>query len=302
LGRSHLKQSTAEFRGHCWFSHFARGSSFLNVISLEKGTGMQALERQHQYISFLQRLKSTAERILLLDYDGTLAPFSVNRDHAFPYPEVPALISRIMAQGTRVVLVTGRPARELVPLSGIHPHPEIWGSHGMERLQADGSYDAAILPPDAQSGLLIATQLLEEESLQRRMELKPGGVAVHWRDEPAEEVVSIRDRVLHRLTPLLSEYPLRLLEFDGGLELRISGWNKGSAVTTVLNEAGEDAAVAYLGDDITDEDAFRALKGRGLSVLVRREHRGTDADIWLQPPEDLIGFFQEWLRETGGGL
>ena len=263
---------------------------------------MEALERQQQYVPFLDLLRSATERVLLLDYDGTLAPFSVDRDHAFPYPEVPGLISRVMATGSRVVLVSGRPARELVPLSGIHPHPEIWGSHGMERLQADGSYDAAVLPSNEQSGLLVATQVLEEEGLQRRLELKPGGVAVHWRGQPTEEIASIKDRVLHLWTPLLSEYPLRLLQFDGGLELRISEWNKGSAVSIILNELSTDAAVAYLGDDMTDEDAFRALKGRGLSGLVRREYRQTDADIWLQPPEDLIQFFNEWLRETGGEL
>jgi trehalose 6-phosphate phosphatase len=263
---------------------------------------MEALERQQQYVSFLDLLRSATERVLLLDYDGTLAPFSVDRDHAFPYPEIPGLIARIIATGTRVVLVSGRPARELIPLSGIHPHPEIWGSHGMERLQADGSYDAAVLPSDEQSGLLVATQVLEEEGLQRRLELKPGGVAIHWRDQPAEEIAAIKGRVVQLWTPLLSEYPLRLLEFDGGLELRISEWNKGSAVTTILNEVSAEAAVAYLGDDLTDEDAFRALQGRGLSVLVRREHRQTVADVWLQPPEDLIQFFNEWLRETGGEL
>ena len=54
----------------------------------------------------------------MLDYDGTLAPFVVDRTLALPYPEVPPLIVRIMAQGTRVVLISGRPVRELLLLSG----------------------------------------------------------------------------------------------------------------------------------------------------------------------------------------
>jgi trehalose 6-phosphate phosphatase len=263
---------------------------------------MKALERQDPYALFLDQLRSASERVLLLDYDGTLAPFSVDRDHAFPYPEVPSLIGQIMTLGTRVILVSGRPARELVSLSGIHPHPEIWGSHGMERLSKDGSYEAGELPEQESSGLLLATQLAEADELERRLELKPGGVAVHWRDQPEEEVEALRHRVLQLWSPLLEEYPLRLLQFDGGIEIRVSEWSKGTAVETILKEVGPGAAIAYLGDDTTDEDAFRVLKGKGLGVLVREEERATEADLWLRPPEQLVHFLQEWLREIGGEI
>jgi|SRR5215831_2590798 len=261
---------------------------------------MKALERQEGCASFWDQLKTARERVLLLDYDGTLAPFSVNRDQAFPYPEVPELIEQIRAQGTRVVLVTGRAARELIPLSGIHPHPEIWGSHGMERVKPDGTYHSGTLPDAEREGLLLAAQRIEAEGWERRMELKPGGVAVHWRGERSDETKKIRDRVLSVWRSLVSEYRLRLIEFDGGLELRASEWSKGSAVNTILNELGEDAAVAYLGDDSTDEDAFRALKGKGLTVLVRPEQRTSAADVWLRPPEGLTEFLREWLQESRG--
>jgi trehalose 6-phosphate phosphatase len=263
---------------------------------------MKALERQDPYALFLDQLRSASQRVLLLDYDGTLAPFSVDRDHAFPYPAVPPLISQIMSLGTRVIIISGRPARELVPLSGIHPHPEIWGSHGMERLKADGSYEAGALPEQESAGLLLATQLVEADALGRRLELKPGGVAVHWRDQPAEEVDEMRHRVKQLWSPLLEEYPLRLLEFDGGIEIRVSEWSKGTAVETIMKEVAPGVAIAYLGDDTTDEDAFRALKGKGLGVLVREEERATEADLWVRPPDQLLHFLQEWLRETGGEI
>jgi trehalose-6-phosphatase len=54
--------------------------------------------------------------------------------------------------------------------------------------------------------------------------------------------------------------------------------------------------VAYLGDDLTDEDAFRALKGKGLSVLVRKESRTTEADCWLKPPDELLDFLKKWHK------
>src|SRR6266700_6495154 len=103
--------------------------------------------------SFLERVRRATSRALLLDYDGTLAPFTLDRTRAFPYREIPELIAQIMRHQTRVVLVSGRPATELLFLSGIHPHPEIWGSHGTERLHPDGSYEVDAPPLEQRKAL-----------------------------------------------------------------------------------------------------------------------------------------------------
>lgn len=96
------------------------------------------------------------------------------------------------------------------------------------------------------------------------------------------------------MVALVEKGGLELLEFDGGVELRVSGRNKGSVVREVLAEEPTDAAVAYLGDDWTDEDAFRALRGRGLGVLVRDELRPTAAELWIRPPHQLVEFLDRW--------
>src|SRR5271169_5913032 len=91
---------------------------------------------------FFRDVARARESALMLDYDGTLAGFRQNRDEALPYPGVSELLQEIMATGrTRVVLITGRRAHELVPLLDVSPHPEIWGTHGLERLRIDGSYE-----------------------------------------------------------------------------------------------------------------------------------------------------------------
>jgi len=91
---------------------------------------------------------------------------------------------------------------------------------------------------------------------------------------------------------------LMLLDFSAGVELR-AGRDKGGAVRAILAEtdkAGETRIpAAYLGDDFTDEAAFRAMKERGLSVLVRQEWRETGADVWIKPPEELKAFLKRWL-------
>jgi trehalose 6-phosphate phosphatase len=70
-------------------------------------------------------------------------------------------------------------------------------------------------------------------------------------------------------------------------------------VRAILSEADAGAPVAYLGDDATDEAAFRAINCFGphiLSVLMRRQWHKTEADIWLRPPVELRGFLEDWFR------
>jgi trehalose 6-phosphate phosphatase len=260
---------------------------------------MKVAEWQSVCESFFERVSHARTRALLLDYDGTLAPFTPDRTRAFPYREIPELISQIMRHQTRVVLISGRPATELVFLSGIHPHPEIWGSHGAERLHPDGSYEVDAPPPEQRAALQLASRSLQSCGLSPRTETKPGGIAVHWRGLSPEERAAIENKVRNLWSTLVSGYGLQVLPFDGGLELRTPGKNKGDAVAAILGEIGLHAAVAYLGDDQTDENAFRAIKGRGLAVLVRAEPRPTMADVWLRPPEELGRFLRGWLAACG---
>jgi trehalose-phosphatase len=108
----------------------------------------------------------------------------------------------------------------------------------------------------------------------------------------------IRAKVAEGLPYLAQSKGLQLKEFDGGIELRIPGRDKGYAVASALGEMGEEVAAAYLGDDFTDEDAFRAIQGKGLSVLVREEFRPTDADVWIIPPRELLDFLGRWMEAT----
>ena len=261
---------------------------------------MKTLHSETMHLPFLERLASAPQRVLMLDYDGTLAPFVVERDLAFPYPGVPTLIGRIMLAGTRVVLISGRAAREVAQLSCVVPQPEIWGSHGLERLHPDGTYELVPLPREQREGLSEAITVLHTELPPERVEAKPGSVAVHWRGLNQQKAEDLRSRLQTLWADLPRKYPLELLEFDGGLELRVAGRDKGDAVRAILREVSSESAVAYLGDDRTDEDAFRAINGRGLSVLVRAEARPTDAEIWLQPPQGLTRFLEDWLRSSGG--
>lgn len=247
---------------------------------------------------FFNQLRDAEHCALLLDYDGTLAPFHVSPGLARPYPGISPLLDAIMQNGrTRVILISGRWTRDLLPLTGLKRTPEIWGSHGWERLFPDGRYEAATPNETALRGLAEADTWIEEIiALGGRTEQKPSGLAIHWRGLDPLTAGQIRNLVRENWAMQAQDTGLALHEFDGGIELRVPGRNKGQALETVLGEMPAATVAAYLGDDLTDEDAFRALQGRGLSILVRAELRATAADLWLTPPHELIDFLTQWHK------
>jgi len=259
-------------------------------------------ERELQWEQFFARLEQRGSGALALDYDGTLAPFKQDRHAAVPYAGVKELIRDIMATGaTRVVLISGRPAEEVRSLLGLSSAPEIWGAHGLQRLHADGGCEMAEIKGPERKTLQEAEAWLEQHELGHLAERKPGSIAVHWRGLTHEESDRINGKVRSAWVPLAARYQMSLLEFDGGIELRAGGGNKGKAVLTILRELDTGTPLAFLGDDTTDEDAFLALQGSdALTVLVRPEWRETNARAWIRPPGELLQFFREWLERTGG--
>ena len=249
------------------------------------------------------RLHRSPGSLLMLDFDGTLAPFRESRLQTRPYPGIQPLLEALGDRercGSRTVLVTGRPSKSLRTLLGLEPNLEIWGCHGAERLRADGVYQGPDLDSGRVEGLRrahwVALQLLPAHKVER----KPVSVAAHWRGVPRGERGRIRLALENRWTGIADRYNLQLLPFDGGLEAVVPGFHKGKAVARLLEETPPDHPAAYLGDDLTDERAFAALGTRGLSVLVRPAWRPTRARAWLRPPEEVRAFLACWLRCTQG--
>lgn len=252
---------------------------------------------------FFARLHAARTRVLMLDYDGTIAPFQVDPATARPYPGVVPLLDGILrARHTRLVIVSGRWTKDLLPLLGLARAPEIWGSHGWERLHASGSYEGPRLRAQAVEILVSADDWIAQvEALGARAERKPASLAFHWRGLGDDRIAAIRASLFEKWRDLAAADELLWHDFDGGIELRAAGRDKGYVVRTLMAEAGPDAEFAYLGDDETDEDAFRAMPPGSAAVLVRPQPRPSAASYWVQAPAGLLDFLRRWHDAAGGG-
>lgn len=254
--------------------------------------------------NFFHTFIADRKPLLLLDYDGTLAPFRVDRSKAKPYTGVREALARIQQKGrTRLVVITGRPAKEICPLlRGTPPvlqeNVEVWGLHGAERLRIDGHRELEEAPPATQRRLDELREYLRHNNLGGEFEDKPNAAVMHWRGASPRTAKFIETRTRELFEPLAKLEGLTLLQFEGGLELRV-GRDKGGAVSAVIAEEPPGTPVAYVGDDITDEAAFKAVNGVDgphLSVLMRPEPRETSANLWLRPPSGLRAFLKRWNK------
>ena len=262
-------------------------------------------EKEEKLEEFFEALKGAPRSFLFLDYDGTLAPFRVDRFTARPWTGVRELLKLIQQQGrTRMTMITGRPAQEIRPLLGLEPPLEVWGLHGAERIYANGRRELEEAPAQTQAKLEELRATLRRDSLGGLFEDKANGVVMHWRGASPARAKQIERRTRALFEPMAQMDGLMLLDFESGLELR-AGRDKGGAVKAILEEArveGFQGPAAFLGDDLTDEAAFAVMNGLDsahLSVLVRREPRETVADVWMKPPGELLGFLGRWVGAVG---
>ena len=80
--------------------------------------------------------------------------------------------------------------------------------------------------------------------------------------------------------------------------MRCPGKSKGTAIKAILADLKPDLPIAFLGDDLTDEDGFAAIEGRGLGVLVRSEQRQTRAALRIAPPNGVLEFLENWCKNA----
>jgi trehalose 6-phosphate phosphatase len=193
------------------------------------------------------------------DYDGVLARLRGDPSAAVPEVGVAEALSRLAAvDGVTVALVSGRGVEDLQRTSGLSG-PFRWvGSHGAE-------YDGPLAGELAGRRDELAG-LLEPEvagTAGARLEIKPASVAVHVREVADRDAAAA---LLARARGLVDS-SLTLKPGKEVLEIAVTDADKGSALRRLIGDLGA-AATIYLGDDVTDEDGFRALGPDDVSIKV----------------------------------
>lgn len=195
---------------------------------------------------------------LFLDFDGTLVDI-VERPDAVAVDAPLAMLLEELAdrlQG-RLAIISGRPRAEIDALFG-HCAFAVGGSHGLELRWPDGRSRT----PDPPANLPRLIGRLRDAAARYSgtlVEEKPFGVALHYRAAPQHE------GACRRLAEALAEESGYALQAGKMVfELRMRGGNKGAALEAFMTEPPmRGTRPFFVGDDLTDEDAFRAAAAAG---------------------------------------
>jgi len=243
-------------------------------------------------------IRDARRLFLFLDYDGTLVPLAPTPEEARPSPQLLEMIERLCAlPETRVAVVSGRSIQDLkrfLPVFGLY----LVGVHGLEIVYPTGETVVRGCKEDLQRWIDKLAEKLEVVLKGKRgflIENKNIALAVHYRLADPHQATEVLRHLYREVEPLIREAGFIARSGKKVLEFCPAVGNKGDAVSFLLSQ-WPDAVPLYIGDDETDEDAFQAVAGKGLGVLVAEHPRPTNACFRLQNPREVASLLEEICR------
>lgn len=235
--------------------------------------------------------------VIFSDYDGTLTPIVNNPDLAVMSEEMRNTVSRVGA-AYPTAIVTGRSREKIMNFVQLN-HMHYAASHGFDIVHPEGG--AAM-----QVGAAFCSCLAKvKQELLQNLEGIPGAalednvfcLSVHYRNVEEAMVPMVRaivDEILKESDELKMDHGKCVFELKPAVE-----WDKGFAVKYLLQQLGfVDASqyvAVYLGDDVADEAAFRAIGNSGVSILVSESMKETSARYQLASPQEVQIFLQRLI-------
>lgn len=239
---------------------------------------------------------------LLLDYDGTLTPIVNTPDEAILNGGMRSVLGKLKDDPNYIVaVISGRSLMDVkskVELEGIC----YAGNHGMEIEYLGSIY----IHPDAKKKMQVIKKIcLEFQPLLNGIDgviIEDKGLtaSIHYRMVSPEEIPKVKRIVESTIESYIEKGDIKLTHGKMVLEIRPNIlWDKGKAVEWVLKTIGTKASQqyfpVYIGDDRTDEDAFKVLKGKGITVLVASNIKHTNAEFVLHNVDEVKNFLNWFI-------
>ena len=256
----------------------------------------------------IKQLRSASHVLLLLDYDGTLTPIAPRPELA-DLPESVRQLLEALARQRRLTLaiISGRALVDIKEKVGISSLVYA-GNHGLE-IEGPGISFVSPLAEEFKPVLRRMYHLLSQALGAVKgvlVEDKGLTLSVHYRqvaDDKGKEVRSTFERITGDAARLGR---IRITSGKKVYEIRPAvAWDKGKVVKILMEKCGEgerksEPLPIYIGDDLTDEDAFRAIEhyGGGISVFVGGGDSPSSARYFLQSPDEVAKFLSLLLEET----
>ncbi len=218
--------------------------------------------------------------VLFLDYDGTLAPISDTPEKAVMPKYTRDVLNKLKKQARcKIAIISGRSLANVKKMTGVKGIIYA-GNHGLEITGIKGE-NRPLLTEDYISLVRRLKKVLRNKFFGIHgvlIEDKRLTLSVHYRLADKKNIPKIKKIFYESVKPFLIKKIIKITLGKMVFEIRpLSKWNKGQIVLWILDKLNKPIKnkmlPVYIGDDVTDEDAFRALKKKGLTVFVGRRKK-----------------------------
>lgn len=250
------------------------------------------------------KVRNALHVLALADFDGTLTPI-VARPEMAVLPEETRRVLEGLARSERctVGIISGRAIEDLKNKIGI-PGIIYSGNHGLEieapQICFDNPVAREVSPEMRSIYQQLAATLEKIEGV--RVENKGLSLCVHYREVEKRRVKDLESAFQHFGQLIHKSEKLKVTPGKKTYDIRPAGWDKGTIVELLLRsyQSGGGLLAMYLGDDVTDEDAFRAIPEDGITVFIGRAKRRTAASYYLHSPGEVTVFLGKLLKAEQG--
>jgi trehalose 6-phosphate synthase/phosphatase len=218
--------------------------------------------------SIRQRYRHSHNRCFLLDYDGTLVPFTRLPSEAAPDNVLRELLVRLSSDpANHVVVISGRDTASLERWLGMLPVTLV-AEHGASYKMRNAPWQQLVSVSDLwKEEIRRVMQLFVTRCAGSFIEEKTNTIAWHYRNTQPGLGFSRSRELLNTLSQLIQNTALQVIDGTKVVEIRLSGFDKGATALRIIHEMDPDF-VLCIGDDATDEDMFKALEGEAYTIKV----------------------------------
>lgn len=240
-------------------------------------------------------IKSYRRIYVLTDYDGTLTPIVKFPDRAILNENVRDLLGALVKDKRfKLAIISGRALKEIINLVGVKGAYYI-GNHGLEMMGPSLSFvhpfAEKLSPIISNICMNLKNELKNIDGVM--VEDKGMTASIHYRMVRKYKIKKIKN-IVKSIVKSHKDFEIRYGKMVIEIRPKVS-WDKGDAALWLIKNLGEDGIPVYIGDDKTDEDAFKKIEC-GLTIIVSNRRRESNARYYLKSTEDVHKFLYRLLN------
>lgn len=239
-------------------------------------------------VKIAESFRNARRKLILLDYDGTLVPFRCEPARALPDRELMQLLHRLSSsENVSLVIISGR-NRDFLQNNFVDLNATLFAEHGA-LYRINGMWDGIENDTSWKAEIMKFMKEISDITPGSEIEKKKNSLVWHYRKAESGHAENMATLLIEKINSYCLSNNLTIMKGKKIVEVKPSRYDKGTAILNNFNCDSFDFILAA-GDDVTDEDLFRALPVSAIKISIGQS--SSNADFTLKNSEELVSFLK----------